>query len=456
MHFGNLKVIAKFLVPLVLLFSISCAKKETNQMQAEAYNPEHYYAPVMEVPGDEDAAEGAILPDFANQGVTATPPKVANKTQTVDKPATGLEIKEVETPSTIRILIFPHLGTYAIPQGRESIVNEVTLKATSGECVMTSAQTGAVLKKSEALKIKLAEVQKPAWVQCANTAKLIRNKGLTEFEYRGKFLLKAGKSKAGKTVLKVVLHLPFEEYLRGVVPAEIPPTWNTQALKAQAIAARSYALYQLGKEDVASHDDYDFDDTIAYQAFLGVTREHPATDSAVKETKAIALTYNGSPIQAFFSADSGGYTESTENAWNVAYPYCPSKPEEYDLKALDSAWDYSIPLEKLSRTLSASGIIAKGLKLTDIHVVKQSKSSRALSVQLKLSNNSNKLISGPRLQSILRMKSNRFKIVRNGSTVKFIGSGFGHGVGLNQSGASVLGKKYDWDYKKILAFYYKK
>jgi len=134
--------------------------------------------------------------------------------------------------------------------------------------------------------------------------------------YRGNIIIQ---NKNGK--LTVINNVPLEEYIRGVVPAEMPTSWAYEAHKAQAIAARSYALANLGKR---ARYGYDLKDTPEDQAYNGASAETASTNSAVEETKGIVLTYNTKVISAYYSASAGGQTNV--NSWGSSVPYLRSVP----------------------------------------------------------------------------------------------------------------------------------
>lgn len=136
--------------------------------------------------------------------------------------------------------------------------------------------------------------------------------------YRGEFIIE---NRNGALV--VVNNVPLEEYMLGVVPSEMPSKWNFEALKAQAIAARSYAIANRGKR--ASHG-YDLKDTPEDQAYGGATSETATTNSAVMETKGVVITYNQKVIPAYYSASAGGHTVNSGAVWNKDLPYLKSVP----------------------------------------------------------------------------------------------------------------------------------
>ena len=136
--------------------------------------------------------------------------------------------------------------------------------------------------------------------------------------YRGNFkLVNNGNS------LTVINDLPLELYLQGVVPSEMPPAWEHDAHKAQAIAARSYAIANLGKR--AKHG-YDLKDTPEDQAYGGASAETPQTNDAVTETEGLVLIHDGKIIPAYYSASAGGQTKSASQVWTKDLAFIKSVP----------------------------------------------------------------------------------------------------------------------------------
>ncbi len=136
--------------------------------------------------------------------------------------------------------------------------------------------------------------------------------------YRGFFILY---NKNG--ALTVVNNVDIENYIRGVVPSEMPSSWNYEAHKAQAIAARSYALANLGKR---ANSGYDLKDTPEDQAYGGASAEAARTNKAVTETSGIVLIYDLKIIPAYYSASAGGQTSSSSDVWTKNLPYLQSVP----------------------------------------------------------------------------------------------------------------------------------
>jgi peptidoglycan hydrolase-like amidase len=131
--------------------------------------------------------------------------------------------------------------------------------------------------------------------------------------YKGSFLI--SNSQGGLTLINDV---DMEDYIKGVVPSEMPAKWNSEAHKAQAIAARSYAMANLGKR---LEYGYDLNDTPQDQNYLGVSRQTHRTDEAVEATRGQVLVYNDKVIRAYYCASAGGYTLSSKEVWGRDLPY---------------------------------------------------------------------------------------------------------------------------------------
>ncbi len=136
--------------------------------------------------------------------------------------------------------------------------------------------------------------------------------------YRGFLMIQNRNQK-----LTVINNVELEDYIKGVVPSEMPSGWELEALKAQAIAARSYALANLGKRASLG---YDLKDTPEDQAYGGASAETAKTNSAVQETDGLVLTYNYKVVPAYYSASAGGKTLNAKQAWGSDLPFIRSVP----------------------------------------------------------------------------------------------------------------------------------
>ncbi len=251
--------------------------------------------------------------------------------------------------------------------------------------------------------------------------------------------------------LLVVNELDLESYLYGVLRLEVDPTWPPEALKAQAVAARTLALASLGR---FRREGYDVRDTTDVQLYGGATFEDSRTNAAVDSTRGMILTYEGKPIQAVYHADSGGHTEGSEHVWGVVYPYLRGVEDPYVAGSPYQRWTVVVPLLHLEERLQAAGLAVQGI--SGIEVVRTSPSGRALSLRVSASSGSVE-VAGTRLRSLLGpnvLLSTRFTVRVEGSNAVFEGSGWGHGVGLSQWGArgmALRGASFD----RILRYYYR-
>lgn len=181
---------------------------------------------------------------------------------------------------------------------------------------------------------------------------------LGSYEYRGvmKFML------GSDGLLTAVNIVDFEEYLYGVVPSEMPSSYNYEAIKAQACAARTYALYKLSLDSTIG---YDICDTTHCQVYLGYTNENSITSEAVNDTKGVAIYYNGKLIEAYFSSSSGGYTDDAKNVWGNDVAYLKAVPDEYEINC--QTWSRTITLSDLNAIINANGYnigSATGMRIT--------------------------------------------------------------------------------------------
>ena len=154
-----------------------------------------------------------------------------------------------------------------------------------------------------------------------------------------------------KKRLTIVNALPVEEYLYGVVAKEVIPLWPDEAIKAQAVAARSFALYHL---DHPQYEGFDIKATDQGQVYGGIEAEHPNTTKLVKATRGVTAVYDGEPIQAFFHSTSGGYTEAAVNVWGKDIPYLQAVKDD-DKDSPNYSWTKSFTEAQLERTLKQGG-----------------------------------------------------------------------------------------------------
>lgn len=271
------------------------------------------------------------------------------------------------------------------------------------------------------------------------------------------FLLINGKSYRGiievmpadKGVL-VVDELPLEDYLVGLINCEISSQWPIEAVKAQAVIARSYAVYQKAARKNAL---YHLESSVMDQVYEGCDIEDSRAVRGVKETAGEVLTYNGAVIQAFYHSNCGGHTEASENVWGFALPYLAGVDCKYCLTSPSVKWEQSISLKKLESQLRSSGYQVSGLK--DIKPGSRNKSGRLQDLTL-VSAKGRSVISTVNFRKTIGytvIKSTNFDVRISGDEAQFVGAGYGHGVGLCQWGAKQRASD-GFDYREILFYYY--
>lgn len=165
------------------------------------------------------------------------------------------------------------------------------------------------------------------------------------------------------------------DYLSSVVPSEMPSNWPIEALKAQAVAARTYLAYQLNNP---KHKTFDVCASTHCQVYGGVSSETLASVNAVNSTSGVVMTYGGSAINAIYHADSGGHTESTANIWGGSLAYIVAKADPYSVSTPYSNWTVNYSKEEISRRLADRGYEIG--KLSEIRIDSRSSSGRVSSM----------------------------------------------------------------------------
>ena len=216
----------------------------------------------------------------------------------------------------------------------------------------------------------------------------------------------------GKTDLTVVNILPVEQYLYGVIAREISPDWPLEAVKAQAVAARTYALKNMNKH---KSDGYDVCATTDCQVYGGLTSEAPGAIRAVNETRGQVLTYKGQLIAAYFHSSSGGFTENSENVWGGNQPYLRG------IEDVDNSpyyrWEKQIPLKEFENLLSGAGynigslqaIVLSPLSPPPVNVDDRGVSGRVKSMRI-IGERGNVQLTGNKIRTLLGLNSTLFDI----------------------------------------------
>ena len=247
-------------------------------------------------------------------------------------------------------------------------------------------------------------------------------------------------------------YLPFEEYIVGVLAGEMPIYFEKEALKAQAVAARSYALKKI---EYNKDNEYDVVDSVLNQVYLDNYYLKEAWGNkyvdninklreAVNDTSLEYLDYNGEVIDALFFSTSNGYTENSSLVFNIDLPY---------LQSVTSMWDSSTSsafrsTKKISSSDFYSSLGLEKSNILNFKVLKRSSTNRILNLSINSTE-----FTGRELYDKLGLKSTDFSLKQDGDTIIIDTVGYGHGVGMSQYGAEGMALE-GYSYKDILSHYY--
>ncbi len=281
--------------------------------------------------------------------------------------------------------------------------------------------------------------------------KLNKENNKKQYEYNKYGTIKLLHSKTNQ-----IEEIQLDEYLYGVVSSEMPANYEAEALKAQAVVARTYTIYQIINNN-GKHENAEIcDDSNCCQAWISKQDRLEKWEAeeaeenwnkivdAVDSTKGEIITYNGVPINAFFHANSGGITESSLNIWGeVDYPY---------LKSVETSGEEGYTQYKSEVILTKEELLNKlKTKYEDcsidfsnqdcIQILEYTTSGRVKTIKF-----GNTEIAGTEARTLLELKSTNFTFKIDGENIIFSVIGYGHGVGMSQTGADALAKeglKYD-------------
>lgn len=250
--------------------------------------------------------------------------------------------------------------------------------------------------------------------------------------------------------LWVINELPLEEYLGGVVHCEIAAQWPWEAVKAQAVVARTYATFQRGNRRA---ELYDVDSGVSDQVYEGIGKEDLQSHEAVRKTKGELVLYQGRPIFAVYHSCCGGETESPESLWAGYFPYMKAVACNFCFDSPHFLWTYAVDSEKLRQILKRVGFLDS--ELLGIEIAECSQNRRVL--QLTVTSARGRMeVSGKDFRRLLGydfLRSTKFMVQKKDGGYLFSGLGWGHGVGLCQWGAKGMAER-GMDYRSILKYYY--
>ena len=280
-----------------------------------------------------------------------------------------------------------------------------------------------------------------------------RERGAVELRARRGMVSVAGRSYRGNMRItavegrvQVINRVPLNEYLASVLGSEMGPSWPPEALKAQAVVARSYVM---ARRQASKSRDFDVEASVLSQVYRGIEGEDPRTQAAVRATRNRVLTHEGRVIEAFYHSTCGGRTEDPGAIWtsgaspirSVEDTYCDISPHFF--------WTHRISPRELGRLLGLPPIQA-------VKILSRSPGGRAMRVQFVSGDDRSRTLDGDEVRKLLgynRLRSTLFRVTADDGVFLFRGGGSGHGVGLCQWGARAQAEE-GRDYRTILRHYY--
>ena len=245
----------------------------------------------------------------------------------------------------------------------------------------------------------------------------------------------------------ITLDIELEEYVVGVVAAEMPASFDTEALKAQSIIARTYALKAKSKGQILtdSNSTQNYKNNSELQNMWGSSYNayYNKIKNAVDSTTGKYLTHNGEYIEAVYHSTSNGKTENSINVWGNSFPYLISVDSPYDTINPSFYMEYELTYSELSDKLGMDINVN-----TEFNILNYTESGRVQTIEIN-----NKIYSGVLFRNNLGLRSNDFEIEKTNHSFIFKTKGYGHGVGMSQYGANGMAKN-GYNYIDILLHYY--
>ena len=281
---------------------------------------------------------------------------------------------------------------------------------------------------------------------------------MTDYDYKQYDTIKLLHADTGE-----IEELPLDTYLLGVVSAEMPANFEQEALNAQALVARTYTIYSIVHSG-GKHGEADIcDDSTCCQAWISKEDRMARWDEAERElnwrkienavntTAGKIITYNGEVIDAFFHSNSGGATEAPVNVWGgTNYPYLQSVETAGEDAYSQYSSEMILTKEELKNKILAkhSDFIIDYSQSDCIQILEYTESGRVKTIKI-----GNLNLSGVEVRTLLGLKSANFEVSIEGENIKFAVKGYGHGVGMSQTGADSMAKQGS-NYEEIVKHFY--
>ena len=250
--------------------------------------------------------------------------------------------------------------------------------------------------------------------------------------------------------MTVVNVLPLEDYVKGVVPYEMSPSWPIEALKAQALCARTYVMRNINSYNSAG---FDVTDDTYCQAYLGTSGASKTSDRAVDETAGLYVTYNGSLCDTLYFSSDGGATEDSENVFasKVMYLRAVLDPYEADITFANKTWSEKFTADQITNKLRSKGYNISTIVSVTPEYTNAGNMGRIVFTDV---NGKSVTVSKSNCYSVLGLKSVHFTIEEVDGVYYIEGGGWGHNVGMSQWGAYSMASVHGYSYAEIIGFYY--
>jgi stage II sporulation protein D len=265
-----------------------------------------------------------------------------------------------------------------------------------------------------------------------------------------------------RTSSKTIENVPLESYIRGVVASEMPAEFELEALKAQALAARTYIIRRLVDKDLSDAPEGSIvTDTEKHQVYQSETelqerwgieyeRKISRINQAINETVGQVLTYEGRPINATYFSTSNGYTENSEDYWSTALPYLRSVASPWDKDSPRYKEQIKMGIEDFQKYLGINNIaLPAGTNQSFGEVLSRTTGNRINQIQI-----GDQIFTGKEVRELLDLSSSDFEWKLENSEIIISTIGWGHGVGMSQWGANGMAAE-GHTYEQIVKYYYK-
>lgn len=275
---------------------------------------------------------------------------------------------------------------------------------------------------------------------------------------KGRFIQVNGKPYRGSVEVAaregqalVINEIEIEAYVAGIINNEISSKWPEEVLKTQAVIARTYAVYNMRRNNGLP---YHLESSVMGQVYGGASSEDSASIRAVRETRGEILVFEGEPALTVYHSNAGGMTESASDVWLKGYPYLVPVESPFDEAAPKYLWEFAVPAESLGEALSRAGHDIG--RPEDITVIETTAAGRIRFLSVRDRDGRDAWLSGEDLRKALgysSLRSTIFEVVKSEGGFIFRGRGSGHGVGLSQWGAKGMAEN-GYSYRDILRHFY--